>query len=85
MQARIEHGAALARLAEGQNAARRLDVEATVIAFETSEVVGGDPMILGAEEQQRHGRVPREFEGLGKDQQHFAILVEKRAFDHVAG
>src|SRR6202021_1287646 len=83
--ARVERcGAVLARLVECEHAARRLDVEAAVVAFEASQVAGGDPVILGAEEQQRHRGVPGEIQRLAQDQDHLAIAVEQRALDHIA-
>src|SRR6202047_2503120 len=63
--------AILARLIEGQNAPRCLDVEAAILAFQVSQILRGDAMVLGAEKQQGHHRLPGEIEGLGKDQQRF--------------
>ena len=48
-----------------------------------AQLLGGDAVILGAEEQQGHGGCPRKVERLGQNQQHLPVLVEQRAFDHV--
>src|SRR6266567_6845629 len=74
----------LAALIELQNAPGCLDVEATKLAFQISQLLGGDPVILGAKKKQCHCRRPREIEGFGQNQYHFPVLVQQGAFDHVA-
>src|ERR1700730_813720 len=76
---------AFAGLVKFQNAPGRLDVEMTVFVFEVLQVVRGDAVILGAEKQQRHGRVPRKVQGLGENQQRLPVAVQQGSFDHVAG
>src|SRR5882757_9086734 len=46
----------LAGLIELQNAPGCLDVEATKLAFQISQLMGGDPVILGAKKKQCHCR-----------------------------
>src|SRR5450756_2236012 len=57
-RARIGIPRMLALLVEFQNAARGLDVEAAEFLFQAAQLIRGDAVILGAEEQQRHGRGP---------------------------
>src|SRR6266446_3189924 len=73
-----------AGLIELQNAPGCLDVEAAKLAFQISQLLGGDPVILGAKKKQCHCRRPREIEGFGQNQYHFPVLVQQGAFDHVA-
>jgi len=82
---RIHHLAVLARLIECQNASRRLDVETAVFVLQVLQILRGDAVILGAEEEQGHRRVPGEVERLAKDQEHLPVPVEHGALDHVAG
>src|SRR4029078_7590514 len=74
--------AVLARLVELQDAARRLNVEPAELALTVLEVARRDQMVLGAEEQERHGRVPGEVERLAQHQQHLAVAVLHRGPDH---
>src|ERR1700743_2904298 len=62
--------AVLARPIERQHAPRGREVEAAELALQVAQLACGDAVILGAEEQQRHGGLPVEVERLGEDQQH---------------
>src|SRR6266581_6795624 len=74
---------ALARLVELQDAAGRLGVKVLICRRHLAELARGNAVSFRAEEQQRHHRVPREFERLGQDQQHFAVPIEQRVIDHI--
>src|SRR5581483_3487866 len=83
--ARVERrGAVLAGLVESEHAARGFAVKPAVIVFESLQVTGRDAVVLGAKEQERHGRIPGETQRVAQDQQHFPISGEQNALDHVS-